>query len=142
MTKDEIWLSRGAHIDPREGRCAMEWVSYLAGERHSSFPSCVSPIVRALVIAINDGVDDKTRQRLRPYLSRTIGTANDGLDEQRSAALSRLAEKYVIISIDLGVYMCSKRVVEDDLFALLDEFLPGEVVQIPEATEQRVVSVP
>jgi hypothetical protein len=77
-------LAYGTHADPADGRCAMEWVSHLAGEAHSDQPQCVSPVLRALCIALNDGLDDGPRQRLRPYLARTIGTADDGLDEARS----------------------------------------------------------
>jgi hypothetical protein len=36
-----------------------------------------------MCIALNDGLDHEPRQRLRPYLTRTIGTANDGLDTTR-----------------------------------------------------------
>jgi hypothetical protein len=77
-------LDYGTHRTPEDGRCAMEWVSYLAGEPHSDQPLCVSPVLRAFCIALNDGLDTKPRQRLRPFLTRTIGTANDGLDEQRA----------------------------------------------------------
>lgn len=83
MTADYT-LSYGTHATPEEGRCAMEWVSYLAGEPHSDSPSCVSPVLRALCISLNDGLPDEPRQRLRPYLARTIGTAGDGLDEERA----------------------------------------------------------
>jgi hypothetical protein len=81
---EDYTLSCGTHATPEEGRCAMEWVSYLAGEPHSDSPSCVSPVLRALCISLNDGLPDGPRQRLRPYLTRTIGTAGDGLDEQRA----------------------------------------------------------
>jgi hypothetical protein len=76
-------LAYGTHASPQDGRCAMEWVSYLAGEPHSDQPVCVSPVLRAMCIALNDGLDHEPRQRLRPYLARTIGTANDGLDTRR-----------------------------------------------------------
>jgi hypothetical protein len=62
----------------------MEWVSYLAGEPHSDEPSCVSPVLRAFCISFNDDLDDETRQHLRPYLARTIGTAHDGRDSERA----------------------------------------------------------
>jgi hypothetical protein len=61
----------------------MEWVSYMAGEPHSDQPACVSPVLRAMCIALNDGLEHDPRQRLRPYLTRTIGTADDGLDSAR-----------------------------------------------------------
>ncbi len=77
-------LAYGTHATPEDGRCAMEWVSYLAGEPHGDEPACVSPVLRALCIALNDGLDDEPRQRLRPYLGRTIGTADDGFDAARA----------------------------------------------------------
>jgi hypothetical protein len=88
-------LGYGTHATPEEGRCAMEWVSYLAGETHSDQPHCVSPVLRAVCIALNDGLDDGPRQALRPYLSRTIGTAQDGLDPVRAwMALDWLIRDY------------------------------------------------
>jgi hypothetical protein len=82
MTSDYT-LAYGTHPNPQDGRCAMEWVAHLAGERHSDQPDCVSPVVRALCVALNDGLEGAERQRLRPYLTRTIGTATDGLDNRR-----------------------------------------------------------
>ncbi len=77
-------LGYGTHATPEDGRCAMEWVSYLAGEPHSDEPACVSRVLRAFCMTLNDSLEDAPRQRLRPYLARTIGTSDDGLDEQRS----------------------------------------------------------
>ncbi len=77
-------LSYGTHGTPEEGRCAMEWVSHLAGEPHSAEPACVSPVLRAFCTSLNDGLEDIPRQRLRMYLPRTIGTSHDGLDERRA----------------------------------------------------------
>lgn len=83
MTSDYT-LDYGTHPNPQDGRCAMEWVAHLAGERHSDQPACVSPVVRAVCVALNDGLNCTERQRLRPYLTRMIGTAGDGLDEIRA----------------------------------------------------------
>jgi hypothetical protein len=94
MSSDYI-LAYGTHASAQDGRCAMEWVSYLAGEPHSDQPICVSPALRATCIALNDGLDQAPRQRLRPYLPRTIGTADDGLDTQRGwMAMDWLARVY------------------------------------------------
>jgi hypothetical protein len=82
MSSDYI-LSYGTHARPEDGRCAMEWVSHLAGEPHNDEPACVSPVLRAMCIALNDGLEHEPRQRLRPYLARTIGTNDDGLDTVR-----------------------------------------------------------
>jgi hypothetical protein len=88
-------LAYGTHASPQDGRCAMEWVSYLAGEPHSDQPTCVSPVLRAMCIALNDGLDQDVRQHLRPYLTRTIGTAEDGLDTWRGwMAMDWLARAY------------------------------------------------
>src|SRR3954471_7750366 len=83
-TRDPYFLSKGSHATPDAGRCAMEWVAYLAGEPHTDQPACVSPVLKTFCIKFNDVLDDGQRQKLRPYLARTIGTAGDGLDPQRS----------------------------------------------------------
>jgi len=77
-------LAYGTHATPDDGRCAMEWVSFLAGEPHSDQPACVSPVLRAFCTTLNDSLADAPRQRLRPYLTRTIGTADDGFDQARA----------------------------------------------------------
>jgi hypothetical protein len=84
MTYDRYRLSAGRHPRAEQGRCAMEWVAHLAGEAHSDRPECVSPLVGAFARSWNDALDETTRQRLRPYLGRMIGTAGDGLDDARA----------------------------------------------------------
>jgi hypothetical protein len=84
MTTDTYRLSPGRHVRAEQGRCAMEWVAHMAGEAHSDRPECVSPIVGALARSWNDALDETTRQRLRPYLARMIGTAGDGGDDDRA----------------------------------------------------------
>jgi hypothetical protein len=81
---DSYRLSAGRHVRADQGRCAMEWVAYLAGEAHSDRPECVSPVVGAFARSWNDSLDEATRQRLRPYLARMIGTAGDGEDDARA----------------------------------------------------------
>jgi hypothetical protein len=76
-------LSKGSHDSPAKGRCAMEWVAYLAGEKHTDQPVCVSPVLRGFGISLNDNWEDEQRQKLRPYLARCIGTAGDGRDQER-----------------------------------------------------------
>jgi hypothetical protein len=63
--------------------CAMEWISYLAGEEHTDAPQCVDPVLRQFGILLNDVLPDDLRQRLRPYLARMIGTAHDGRARER-----------------------------------------------------------
>lgn len=110
MSSDYV-LAYGTHASPQDGRCAMEWVSYLAGEPHSDQPTCVSPVLRAMCIALNDGLDQEPRQRLRPYLTRTIGTAEDGLDTWRGwLAMDWLARAYTPAWLHLaGLTDCAHR---------------------------------
>jgi hypothetical protein len=84
MTTDRYRLSAGRHARPQQGHCAMEWVAHVAGEAHSDRPECVSLVVAAFARSFNDALDDETRQRLRPYLARMIGTAGDGGEELRA----------------------------------------------------------
>jgi hypothetical protein len=83
-SQDQYWLSKGSHQTPNAGRCAMEWVAFLAGEPHSDQPVCVSDVLKRFCIDFNDALDDESRQKLRPYLARTIGTAGDGQDGRRA----------------------------------------------------------
>src|ERR1035441_6104155 len=55
-------LAYGTHATPEEGRCAMEWVSHLAGEPHGDQPACVSPVLRAFCVSLNDSLPDVSRQ--------------------------------------------------------------------------------
>ena len=81
---DKLVLDGGAHDSVDKGFCAMELVSWLADEPFSDHPKCVSPVLGQFLRQWNDALDDAGRQKLKPYLSRTIGTAYDGRDEERA----------------------------------------------------------
>jgi hypothetical protein len=99
---DQYFLSTGAHKTAEDGRCAMEWVAYLAGDSHNDRPVCVSPMLRSFCISFNDMLSDEDRQKLRPYLARTIGTAGDGLDMERVRTINEwLIRKPIPVSLDL-----------------------------------------
>jgi hypothetical protein len=107
-------LDYGTHASAGDGRCAMEWVAHLAGEPHSDQPACVSPVLRAICIALNDGLDEAPRQRLRPYLAQTIGTAGDGQDPERAwLALDWLIRTFTPTWLDAaragGPALCLRR---------------------------------
>lgn len=73
----------------------MEYAAYLAAEPHSDHPKCVSPILTRFIVRLNDDLDDQTRQRLRTYVVRILGTAGDGQDQVRAyMALDWLARAY------------------------------------------------
>ncbi|HWT22404.1 MAG TPA: hypothetical protein VN213_02750, partial [Solirubrobacteraceae bacterium] len=53
------FLAKGAHRSPADGRCAMEWVAFIAGEKHTDHPVCVSPVLQRFCIALNDRLGDE-----------------------------------------------------------------------------------
>ena len=76
-------LGKGAHESFASGAGVMEAVAYIAGEPFSDHPWCASPVLGALLRAWNDCLDDETRQRLKPYAARLVGTAGSEDDEER-----------------------------------------------------------
>jgi hypothetical protein len=98
-----ITLDRGAHNDFESGHCALEVVSWLAGQGFTDAPECASPVLRSFTISLNDGWADAQRQKLIPFLPRMVGTAGDGQDEARSyLALDWLIRTYTPAWLDLA----------------------------------------
>ena len=79
---ETLELLKGSHDDDN-GKCALEAVAWLVGEKHSDHPACVSPVLGAFCRSWNDSLDDVNRQKLKPYLVRLIGTAGDAARDQR-----------------------------------------------------------
>lgn len=69
-----FFVFEGGHSDREDGMCAMEWAAYLAGRPHSDTPVCVAHDIRAMMISVNDNTDDKTRQKLRGLIPRSLKT--------------------------------------------------------------------
>ena len=100
---ETIKLLSGAHAGPENGFCVMEMSSYMAGEPWSDHPACVSPILGAFLRSWNDSLDDDTRQKLKPYAAKVIGTAGDGKDEQRAwMAVDWMSRTYLPVWLDLA----------------------------------------
>lgn len=152
---NDYTLSNGPHDDPEDGRCAMEWVAFIAGEPHSDKPACVSPLVARFCVAANDISGDFQRQRLRPYLTRCIGTADDGFDAERKRILG-LPEEYDQGEIDdLGqrgdlVWGIVSELIPDrnyephqldQALAVLDRLLPTVTVDLPAPVFERAREV-
>ena len=78
---DNLTLTRGLHRSIEEGMCVMELASNLAHEPWSDHPACVSPAIGAFLRSWGDNLDDATRQRLKPFAARVIGTATGEADE-------------------------------------------------------------
>ena len=107
-------LDKGSHMSFTEGACAMEWVSYIAGLRHTDAPECVSPVLRTFTINLNDGWDTEQRQKLVPLLPRMVGTNGDGQDEARSyLALDWLIRTYTPAWLDLARWTEDARALRD-----------------------------
>lgn len=84
-------LSEGAHDNPSEGGCVMEYVSLLAGEEWSDTPACTHPVLAKVAQAVNDRLDDSERHRLVPLIPRLLGTAPTGTNEEQQVLSVRLA---------------------------------------------------
>ena len=99
----KVVLSSGAHAPPNGAfeACVMELSSYLAGEPWSDHPACVSPVLGEFLRSWNDSLDNKTRQKLKPYAARVIGTSGDGKDDQRAwMAVDWLARIHLPVWLD------------------------------------------
>jgi hypothetical protein len=85
LMDDGFTLDRGRHTSFDAGHCATEAAAWLAGERHTDRPRCVSPVLALFLRTLNDGSREDRRKMLKPYIVRALETANDGRDEERVA---------------------------------------------------------
>jgi hypothetical protein len=91
---DAIVLSRGGH-NPGDNMCFMEAASVAAGEEWSDHPTCVSRVIGALGRGINDAMDDKSRQSLKPYVLNVLGTAASvGVEVKRAKLAADWAQQF------------------------------------------------
>ena len=80
-------LKNGGHTGPTEGACVMEAVAFVAGEKWSDHPECVSPVIGAFMRNWNDNLPtDADRDRLlKPLIPKIINTrSTQAVEEQRS----------------------------------------------------------
>ena len=87
-------LSAGAHRDPKQGACVMEYVSLLAGETWSDRPDCTHPVLASMARVVNDYLPDDRRQELVPLIGRLFGTANH--DRELSLRLTLWCAEQVV----------------------------------------------
>src|SRR3954465_7978333 len=81
-------LKAGGHASPEDGFCIMEAASYVAREKFSDHPECVSPIIGSFLRSWNDSLNDEDRNRLlRPYIFKVVGTKGTRKDEEERAWL-------------------------------------------------------
>ena len=96
-------LKKGGHKKLAEGMCVMEAAAWIAREPWSDKTKCVSRVLGAFLRSWNDSLDDATRQKLKPYAARVVGTANDGHDEWRAwLCVDWLARTQLPVWLDLA----------------------------------------
>ena len=79
-------LKHGGHKGPSDGACVMEAVAFVAGEKWSDHPECVSPVIGAFLRSWNDSLPtDADRDRLlKPLIPKIIDTrSTSAVEEQR-----------------------------------------------------------
>lgn len=83
-------LKRGLHSGPDAGACIMEAVAFVAGEKWSDHPQCVSPVIGAFLRNWNDSLPtDADRERLlKPLIPKIINTRADAATEERRSYLA------------------------------------------------------
>lgn len=75
MKFQAIRLLQGCHpeIQYTGHGCVMNVCSYLAGDHViTDRPSCVHPVIRDVMMWMNDSMEDKTRQTLIPFIMRAM----------------------------------------------------------------------
>lgn len=91
-------LLGGHHEDPVEsgGGCINDLVSIYSGHAQytngawvgvTDSPPCVSPVIRAYTVAMNDQLPDADRQRLLAYLPKISGSVSPEHEKVRAEAL-------------------------------------------------------
>jgi len=80
--------SVGNHEAESGELCAMEYVAFLAGEKHSDQPQCACPVISEYVRELNDKMPDKWRYKLRGYLLRLIGNRAHDNEQARAEYLA------------------------------------------------------
>lgn len=91
-------ISWGAHVNPRNGACVMEYVSILAGERFNDHPMCTHPILAHVARTVNDVLSQDGRQKLLPLIARLIGTGEPGDFDDDHGTPKYDAERYLNMS--------------------------------------------
>jgi hypothetical protein len=82
-----ITLKSGTHASLEKGACAMELVSWVAGEPWSDHPVCTCPVIAAFVRSWNDSLpSDAERDRLlMPLIPQLVDSkSTKGIEERRS----------------------------------------------------------
>jgi hypothetical protein len=84
-------IKAGSHKTPSEGSCTMEIACLVAGfgwrqiYSENDLPECMSRVIGAYVIQLNDAMPDDQRQRLMAFVPRLTTTRGTVAEEQARA---------------------------------------------------------
>ncbi|MDE2469558.1 MAG: hypothetical protein KGL35_12630, partial [Bradyrhizobium sp.] len=81
-------LRMGNSDDPRNGACLLDAVSWLEYGTLGDHPPCVCPVIAAFGRGINDAMSDTSRQRLRVFIPRLVGTVDPAAERARAEYLA------------------------------------------------------
>jgi hypothetical protein len=81
---EALMLKSGGHSEDSGEMCVMEAVAFVAGEPWSDHPVCASEVIGAFMRSWNDSLDDEGRQKLKPYVTKLVGSkASQEIETQR-----------------------------------------------------------
>ncbi|MBA2281272.1 MAG: hypothetical protein H0W25_08580, partial [Acidimicrobiia bacterium] len=86
---DTVLLRNGPSARRSTRLTPLELAAWFGREPHTDHPASVSPVLATFVRWWSAGVDDETRQRLKPYVPRLVGTAAGDDDEREEAEQAR-----------------------------------------------------
>jgi hypothetical protein len=137
---DAVELVRSRGDPARSKLCVMSLVARLAAEPHGDRPVCASPVIAAFARPVNDAMDRTTRQRLRPFAPRLVGTA-DGCDGKRRDLLHAFLLHTLLPAIVTDLQAGAGSHDEAGAAALASE-LTGHLVHAEDAERLRLAQDP
>ena len=88
----DLWrfeLKQGNSLDPRQGACLLDAVSWMEYGHMGDYPACVCPVLGTFGRYLNDMLPHDERQALRAYIPRLVGTVDCEATRHRIDALVR-----------------------------------------------------
>ena len=115
----------------------MEWAAKLAGEPHSDRPQCVDPAICGFMIRLNDWMDDKQGQALKPYVLRSLGTAGDA---RRTVTRAMMLADWVVRTVAPRVLHHAGLAAEANELASLDAIIDAKTATNAHSSASALIS--
>jgi hypothetical protein len=104
MNIADIWkyeLRAGDSKHPAEGACLFDAGMWLVYGKIGDNPPCSCPVIRVYGIGLNDGMNDKERQLLKPFILRIVGNKDPDSEPARLRyIILETARKIVPLAFD------------------------------------------